>query len=282
MASKYIPCWEMRMRLHKLLSTATAVFMAAACSGGNAARPGDSAISPTAEDKPAIMRAVDGIPGWTRTGDIEDLKERNIHLMISLDGLGRDHDAQRIFPDGSGSFVRVVRTLERVKRSGIPFNISAVVSNLSVEGIPAFVEFLLKYEIRFVFDFYKETPCSAGDPSLRVEPDRIIRSMKDAYAAIERYLPSQSMLDSLLDMTRLGLLHDRPCGVGQNYIAFDPQGRAVKCQMAFDDIVSDSSRPDPLGDIRADFDGVQNPPATEKPGLPLDPFLRRGMPAPRL
>jgi len=71
MASKYIPFWEMQMRLHKRLSTATAVFMAAACSGGNAAPPGDSAISPTAEDKPAIIRAVDGILGWTRTGDIE-------------------------------------------------------------------------------------------------------------------------------------------------------------------------------------------------------------------
>ena len=197
---------------------------------------------------------------------LRQLKERNIHLMISLDGLERDHDAQRIFPDGSGSFVRVIRTLERVKRSGIPFNISAVISNLNVEGIPAFVEFLLKEEIPFVLDFYKETPCSAGDPSLRVEPERIIRSMKDAYAAIERYLPPQSMLDSLLDMTRLGLLHDRPCGVGQNYIAFDPRGRAVKCQMAFDDIVFDSSRPDPLGDIRADLRGIQNPPATEKPG----------------
>jgi len=197
---------------------------------------------------------------------LRQLKERNIHLMISLDGLERDHDAQRKFPDGSGSFVRVVRTLKRVKRSGIPFNISAVISNLNVEGIPAFVEFLLKEEIPFVLDFYKETPCSAGDPSLRVEPERIIRSMKDAYAAIERYLPPQSMLDSLLDMTRLGLLHDRPCGVGQNYIAFDPRGRAVKCQMAFDDIVFDSSRPDPLGDIRADLRGIQNPPATEKPG----------------
>lgn len=39
MASKYIPSWEMQMRLHKPLSTATAVFMAAACSGGNASCP---------------------------------------------------------------------------------------------------------------------------------------------------------------------------------------------------------------------------------------------------
>ena len=197
---------------------------------------------------------------------LRQLKERNIHLLISLDGLERDHDVQRVFPDGAGSFARVTRTMERVRRSGIPFNISAVVSNLNVAGIPAFVKFLLKEDIPFVFDFYKETPCSAGDSSLKVEPDRIIRSMKAAFAIIKRYLPQRSMLDSLMDMTRLGSLHDRPCGVGQSYLAFDPRGRVVKCQMDFEVLISDSSRPDPLGDIRADLRGIQNPPATEKPG----------------
>lgn len=111
-----------------------------------------------------------------------------------------------------------------------------------------------------------ETPCSAGDLSLRVEPNKIIRSMKAAFAVIERYLPPQSMLDSLMDMTRLNSLHDRPCGVGRSYVVFDPRGRAAKCQMDFENLVSDFSRPDPLNDIRADPRGVQNPPATEKAG----------------
>ncbi len=56
MASKYIPSWEMQMRLHKPLSTATAVFMAAACSGGNAARPG------------GFFRTVGGSKKGTETG----------------------------------------------------------------------------------------------------------------------------------------------------------------------------------------------------------------------
>lgn len=205
---------------------------------------------------------------------LRQLGERNIHLMISLDGLKRDHDAQRIFPDGSGSFVRVVRTLERVKRSGIPFNISAVITNLNVEGIPAFVEFLLKDEIPFVFDFYRENPCSAGDSSLKVDEERIIRSMKATYSVIELYLPPQSMLDSLMDMTRLGSLHDRPCGVGRSYVVFDPWGRAAKCQMDFENLVSDLSRPDPLADIRADLRGVQNPPVAEKPGCRACRWIR--------
>lgn len=49
---------------------ASAILLAVACSGGNAARPGNSALSPAAEDTPAIMRTVDGIPGWTWVGDV--------------------------------------------------------------------------------------------------------------------------------------------------------------------------------------------------------------------
>lgn len=48
-----------------------AIFVGAGCSGNDAALLPDSALSPAAKDRPAIMRAIDGIPGWTRTGDAE-------------------------------------------------------------------------------------------------------------------------------------------------------------------------------------------------------------------
>ncbi|MCX6571708.1 MAG: hypothetical protein NT006_09890 [Candidatus Aminicenantes bacterium] len=55
---------------------------AAACSRGNAARPGDSASFPTAQDKPALMRAVDGIPGWTRDGGVETYTKDGLYGYI--------------------------------------------------------------------------------------------------------------------------------------------------------------------------------------------------------
>ena len=54
----------------------------AACSGGNDARPDDSALSPTAQDTPAIMQAVDGISGWTRTGDVETYTKDGLYGYI--------------------------------------------------------------------------------------------------------------------------------------------------------------------------------------------------------
>jgi hypothetical protein len=64
------------------LGIAGAIIVAAACSGGDAARPGGSAGSPTAQDKPAIMRAVDGIPGWIRDGDVETYTKDGLYGYI--------------------------------------------------------------------------------------------------------------------------------------------------------------------------------------------------------
>jgi hypothetical protein len=72
----------MQMRLRKSLAAAAAVFMAAACSGGDAARPGDRSSSPAVQDKPAIMQALDGIPGWTRTGDVETYTKDGLYGYI--------------------------------------------------------------------------------------------------------------------------------------------------------------------------------------------------------
>ncbi len=74
---------------------ASAILLAAACSGGNDARPGDSALSPVAEDKPAIMRAVDGIPGWIRNGDVETYTKDGLYGYI-------DGGAEIVFQYGFG------------------------------------------------------------------------------------------------------------------------------------------------------------------------------------
>jgi hypothetical protein len=57
-------------------------FLAVACSGGKDARPGGSAGPPAAQEKPAILRAVDGIPGWTPAGDVETYTKDGLYGYI--------------------------------------------------------------------------------------------------------------------------------------------------------------------------------------------------------
>lgn len=67
---------------YKVFSALTIVILAAAaCSGGSENR-GGSPISPTAEDRPAVMQAVDGIPGWERTGPPERFNKEGLYGYI--------------------------------------------------------------------------------------------------------------------------------------------------------------------------------------------------------
>jgi len=61
---------------------ASALLAVAACSGGNADRPGDRTDSPAAQDTPAIMRTTDGIPGWIRDGDVETYTKDGLYGYI--------------------------------------------------------------------------------------------------------------------------------------------------------------------------------------------------------
>ena len=61
---------------------ASILLAAMACSGENDARPGDSALSPAAQEKPAIMRTVEGIPGWIQDGDVETYAKDGLYGYI--------------------------------------------------------------------------------------------------------------------------------------------------------------------------------------------------------
>jgi hypothetical protein len=73
---------EILPRRWPALGIAGAIIVATACSGGKDPRPGGSAGSPAAQEKPAILRAVDGIPGWTPAGDVETYTKDGLYGYI--------------------------------------------------------------------------------------------------------------------------------------------------------------------------------------------------------
>ncbi len=61
------------------------------------------------------------------------LKKRSYLVGVSLDGPRKLHDANRVFANGEGSFDRVARGIERLKKHGVPFNILTVLTNRTAE-----------------------------------------------------------------------------------------------------------------------------------------------------
>jgi uncharacterized protein len=196
---------------------------------------------------------------------IAELRTRGLRLMISLDGVGATHDAQRCFAGGRGSFAHVERTLDRLMAHGLRPTISITVSRRNLAGLAETVSYVLDRDLPFALNFYRENECSAA-VDLAYGDEQLIAAMKCAFAVIEMRLPSYSLLGALVDRARLDVPHDRPCGVGTSYLVIDQHGGVAKCQMEIGQVVTDVSAADPLRLVREDAIGVQNYAVEEKEG----------------
>ncbi len=197
---------------------------------------------------------------------IDSMEKRKLRLSISLDGIGDFHDAQRKFINGKGSFKLVERTLDRLASHNIKPSITITVSNRNLEGLPQVVEYILRRELPFTINFYRENECSVSFADLAYNDEKIIDAMLRAFSIIENNLPSFSILGSLVDRARLDTPHDKPCGVGQSYLVIDQKGKVAKCHMEIERSVTDITAADPLKLIRLDQIGIQNIPVDEKEG----------------
>ena len=197
---------------------------------------------------------------------VEMLQTLNLRLMISLDGLGELHDAQRHYADGKGSFKNVERSIQLAIQKGLIPDISVTVSGRNVEGLPKLIEWILKHKLPFSLNFYRENELSASYEDLNLEESNIIEGMLSTYQVIESNLPNRSLLGSLIDRANLSSPHKRTCGVGQSYLVFDYKGQIAKCQMQLHKTVPVSKDVDPLTAIRQDKLGIQNLSVEEKEG----------------
>lgn len=198
--------------------------------------------------------------------DIAEFEARRMHIMISLDGLGRMHDAQRKFVNGKGSFAWVSRTLDRLVARGLKPFISITISDRNSDGLPDIVDYVLDRDLPFNMNFFRDNECATPFADLKLRDERIIQAMRRAFAVIEAKLPTHSLLSSLVDRSRFDRPHNKTCGVGDSYFTIDQHGRVAKCHMEIETPIANVYADDPLTLIRADKTGVQNLSVEEKEG----------------
>lgn len=195
---------------------------------------------------------------------VKTMQALDLRLMISLDGLGEFHNCHRHFIDGRDSFNSVVRSIDLALSCGLIPDISITLSGRNAEGLPELIAWVLKRDLPFSVNFYRENDLSAPHSDLVLDEEHIITSMLAAYAVIENHLPHRSLLASLADRANLSFPHLNTCSVGRDYLVFDPQGRVAKCQMDMETIITDCNDFDPLSTVRASSDGIWNPTVDEK------------------
>lgn len=187
---------------------------------------------------------------------VEQIKALNLRLMISLDGIQQYHDCHRHFPDGFGSFTKVSHAIDMALSRNLIPDISATVSTRNIAGLPELLHWILERDLPFSINFYRENQQSRKYADLRLEEEKIIQGMLDAYNVIESNLPRRSLLASLADRANLSVPHLRPCSAGHSYMVFDCKGNISKCQM--DTPVTDIRNPHPLKSIRDENTGLRN------------------------
>lgn len=197
---------------------------------------------------------------------VKTLKSLGLRLMISLDGLGQYHDSHRPYASGRGSFGDAAEAVDIALAHGLIPNISVTVSSRTAEGLPDIMAWIIGRDLPFSLNFYRENELSASHEDMRLDEEKIINGMRAAFKVLEENLPRRSFLGGIIDRANLSAAHTHTCGVGQNYLVFDQNGQAAKCQMHIRKPITDVHAADPLAVIRADQTGIQNLSVEEKEG----------------
>jgi uncharacterized protein len=194
------------------------------------------------------------------------LKEKNIRVMISLDGIGEAHDAQRPFANGKPSFHLVEGTIGQLMKLGCAPHLSITISSLNAAHLSEVVRFALDRDLTFSFNFFRDNDCAASFPQLRYQEQEMISALLGAFEVIEEYMPPWSVLGSILDRGQLLQPRQRSCGVGQDYVVIDQNGRVAKCHMEIERSLGDIFTADPLTLVRSDQTTALNLLVDEKEG----------------
>ncbi|GAA2975046.1 radical SAM/SPASM domain-containing protein [Actinokineospora diospyrosa] len=188
---------------------------------------------------------------------VSALRTRDIRVMISLDGLGETHDAQRPTVAGKPSAALVLRTIDRLLAAGISPHLSITVTSRNIDGIADVVRMAVRRDLTFSVNFFRDNDCSASFDDLQYEEQAMVDGLDRTFAVIEELLPRRSVLGSVLDRGQLVAPRRRACGVGDDYVVIDQNGGIAQCHMEIARVVGDVRTDDPVSAIRSGT-GVRN------------------------
>ena len=197
---------------------------------------------------------------------IETLAAEGIRVMISLDGIGEQHDRQRPTINGRPSFPLVERTIAKLAKRGLAPHLSITITNRNAEGLADVVRFALDRDLTFSLNLFRDNDCAASFADLQYGEQAMIEAMLGAFGVIEERLPRWSVLGAVLDRGQLLERRQRSCGVGQDYVVIDQRGAVAKCHMEIERTLGDVFADDPLQLVRADRSSALNLAVEEKEG----------------
>jgi len=166
--------------------------------------------------------------GTLLTGEVaEMLHAAGVSVLVSIDGAAPAHDAHRSFPDGSGSYQKIVENLGRLPEGMRPGARATVTEDSA--PLPAIVAHLKGVG----FGVVHLAPVS-GPPMTSEFADRLVREYEELaraelMASRSGEAPSAGCFIEPVLALELGRQRMAPCGAGVRYVSVDHGGRLFLC-----------------------------------------------------
>jgi uncharacterized protein len=157
----------------------------------------------------------------------EMLHAAEVRVLVSIDGAAAEHDAHRPFPDGTGSYQRIVENVGRLPE-GVRPGARATVTEDSAPLLS-----IVAHLKGVGFGVVHLAPVS-GSPMTGEFADRLVREYEELaraeLAAIRSgEAPSAGCFIEPVLALELGRQRMAPCGAGVRYISVDHDGRLFLC-----------------------------------------------------
>ena len=168
--------------------------------------------------------------GTLITGDLIELfKKCKVELAISLDGSRKVNDSMRVFKDNSGTYNKIISSIEKLRKNNIPFGISCTIGPHNLDKLKENIKFFKKLGAGGVgFNILlnaknKKVPFV----SLNKSNDNLIEA---SLLTKENNLYEDRIQRKIKAFNQTEHPHFRDCGAMGNQIVFYPNGEIGICQ----------------------------------------------------
>lgn len=173
---------------------------------------------------------------------VQKLYDNKISVSVSFDGIQDVHDKQRVFHNGSGSFMQTLRGIKLIQKYyGNHFGNIVTITRNSIDYIEDILEYAavdlnlrhVKFNYVHRSDFFDcDELCLANEDISKVELrilEKLIELHKRGFQLMDTNIKTK--LENLLILKNSDICLSRGCNGGRKMIVFDKHGNIFPCEL---------------------------------------------------
>lgn len=184
-------------------------------------------------------------------------RTHGLYICISFDGVGKSHDAQRMWADGRGSFKDVMKSIRLLEKHDYPYYLSWTVTPANLDRVPRDIGWVMR-NLKYKNISLNITNAYTGDPGTISERE-FFKKMHHIYDTLNKY----GIVDGRLSRYRressikgIDLTNPFHCdavrALGGGQFVMRPDGKVGICQAGLIENERQWKTPEEIGHVMKD------------------------------